>query len=322
MRYLMRSTALVLATWSCSDAGSHPPKLDLVERGRLTLPAGFIASGVSQSESGAVVAWSSVAPEVLVWRSAAESLAMGRRPGVTVEAEYIGDTLRSVDELGQVWVSAPIGTNAERVARIPIRAGERVLAAQPGAGFWVVALQRRGRSADVQLAFWRPPLDSLSRTPTTISTSAAGMVWLGPAGTASGLVSVSSLPDMAYRAKPEVTTFDRLDLEVPGQFRAVNHPFALRFAGMPLVPIATGYIRVIADLRSDRRTIVRYDSAFAVRACAPIDAPWSIVAASPSGGSLVALAGGDPQHLIVYEVQESPGSRQEVTSTHENRGCV
>jgi len=72
------------------------------------------------------------------------------------------------------------------------------------------------------------------------------------------------------------------------------------WVGLPVVQLDSGFLQTIADPRSDRRILVRYDSEGRVRSRAEITMAFGVLSARPEQRLLLALRRSDRTELVLY----------------------
>jgi hypothetical protein len=71
--------------------------------------------------------------------------------------------------------------------------------------------------------------------------------------------------------------------------------------GLPILALENGYTQVVADLRSDRRRIERWDSSGVHVGTSLVNAPIGLIATLPSRRRALGLRGGTTYDLVVFE---------------------
>lgn len=93
------------------------------------------------------------------------------------------------------------------------------------------------------------------------------------------------------------------DRPAAGRVPAVNEPYYGNdpWIGTGVFALDTGFVQVLADLASDRRDLVFYDSSGAFKRRRVIDVPFGILDTAPDRRQLLALRRTDRVEILTYE---------------------
>jgi hypothetical protein len=269
------------------------------------LPFSFKVRGVSASASGErFVAWAVQKPEIAVFGTDGESVAVVRLPtrGVVLGVRFLDRSesrfealvadsstleLISVDSArhaarsresrvtfvasGAVWTAGSWIASGGNTIHIVEQAGERSLRArrmEPTGAF----------SGDALLSVTDGVvLRTLAQPPFTIES-------VGP-------------DTSVIRMQPLPSAVASLVAETDG---AAVEPYMISLPGLRL---SNGYLQVLSDLRSDMRVIVTYDTDGRVVRSRRIDAPIGFVLSTPHVNRLVAVRAIGAPEIVLYRIR-------------------
>ncbi|WP_420441652.1 hypothetical protein [Candidatus Palauibacter sp.] len=296
---IVGSWALLLASDALVAAVSLPlpqePVLELEEVRTHPVPPGVIVAGAALSEDGdRLLAWSVDVPSVLLYDGSGAEPRTLPAPGPVVGGRFLSrNTAEMVHSDGTMshvaWDAPPTlpeGAPALAEARSAVRGW---------GGWWLLV---RSSSADGTELHFVPDggmSDSTFVAPLWPSTD---RIFLAIAGV-DALVSFRDPPHTVWRIamNGDVVASMQLDQQSTGGEDSVLSPNWLGLSALYLDP---GVIQVIADVTTDRRLLVTYDTGGGVLSHRLVAAPFGFVATASQAPVMVALRTFEDSELVVY----------------------
>lgn len=280
------------------------------------VPSGYDIAGGAIAPSGMLVAWSRTRPEILV--SDGDTLTViayaSNSPPIAAAISPSGDSLDVLVPGGRVL---KIIRSGRTIAEEPLLArldGEVVAATKLNPQGWAVAIgdqngdvavygitSRGGRK--LLHRYLRQSLrtslpDSLARVRLHLQPTSTGEVlstlWWKPFTTSilragGGPARSFSIPEFLQEAGLAAIPVSETD-------SLARHTLL----SLPVIPLDDGYLRVMSDLGSDSRWLVRHDKNGTVVRIAALDAPFGLLAATEPGKLLLGARRTSRLELVVY----------------------
>lgn len=286
----------------CADeleefAGDAEFALTLDEVGQWAVPYRADLVGGSIVDSATVLVWNHEGELWLLEQNQSEPQHLGVRAVPSINRVTGGVLLLARDNGSLGWL-APDGTVAEMGVRCPEARAARLLLAQEG-GF--VAVFPAADNFEEVRGFSVTSTSCEARGE-PLRTAAAEKVTLALAG-GQEIIASSSDP---FRPLLKATlgygepVFTEIPASRPQPADLLRSSSGVKWVALPLVPLDRGFLRVSADLRSDRRRVDRWDSAGIHLNSTEVEGAFGFFTSAPEKRLLLGMRmEGEPQ-VVLY----------------------
>lgn len=189
----------------------------------------------------------------------------------------------------------------ERIGAVPLAPGEELDAARWRDGGWTIGLRdtrarrflvRRVDGAGVTTLFASAAADSVLLIP---------RYHLSETGSALLLTRLTA-PFEVLRLTAATGTVDTLAVPFgDAALRLALPDTVAQWRALPAVALDCGWVLTLSDLQSDRRLLLRYDTAGGLAKVTPLDAPFGVMAGRPAEGTLLAARRAGELELVWYQ---------------------